>query len=130
MLKSVAGIAGVAALVLVGGARPAHAMTDDVVVTARVPVAFQVAGRTMPAGNYQVGTVEANDLSLLEIQNADAHGPDALFLTTPQGVHSRIGQAELVFDRDGGQNVLQAIRVPGDTGDALPVAATEAPCRK
>jgi hypothetical protein len=125
MLKSIAGIAAAAALLLVAGAHPARAMTDDIVIKAHVPFAFEVDGRTMPAGSYEVRAVGINDLSLLKIQSADGHGPAGLFLTTPLGRDAKAGSAEMVFDRVDGQRFLRAIRLPGERAEAVPLDPAE-----
>jgi hypothetical protein len=125
MLRSVAGIAAGAALLLATGARPALAMNDNVVIKAHVPFAFEVDGQSMPAGNYVVSPVGVDEWSVMEIQNADGHGPAGVFLTVPRGVQPRGGHAKMVFDRVDGQMFLRSIRLPGQTGEALPVDRAE-----
>jgi hypothetical protein len=125
MLKNVAGIAAAAVLLLVAGAHPARAMTDDIVIKAHVPFAFEVDGSTMPAGNYEVRPVGINEPSLLKIQSTDGHGAAGLFLTTPQSEEASSGPAEMVFDRVDGQRFLRAIRLPGERAEAVPLDPAE-----
>lgn len=121
MLRSIVAIAGTALLLGVS-ARPARAMTDNLVLKAHVPFAFSVEGTSMPSGDYVLKPLDAN--GLIEIRSADLSGPAAVFLTIPAASGS-IEHAKLQFDDLGKQKFLRAILLPGQRGAELPVATAE-----
>jgi hypothetical protein len=129
MLKSLAGIVAGTALLLAAGAHPARAMTDTVVIKAHIPFAFQVEGQKMPAGDYVLTPAGINELSLLKVENVEG-GSTALFLTLPQAIATSSGHAEMVFDHIGNQRFLRSIRLPGKTGEDIPVVRAEVHARE
>jgi hypothetical protein len=123
MLRSIVALAGT--VLLVGAsARSAQAMTDDEVVKAHVPFAFQVEGTHLPAGDYVLKPLDINTPGAIEIRSVTASGPAAAFLTVPEDSGSAT-QPRLLFDDVGNQHFLRGILVPGQTGAEVPVPDAE-----
>jgi len=118
MSRNTIAVAGFALLLGAAAARPASAMTDDDVVKAHVPFAFRVSGERMPAGDYEIRSLDTLH-GVIEIRRAGG-GPAAVSLTTPKGLRS-IKKARLVFDRVGNQRFLRAVLLPGEGGVEIPV---------
>jgi hypothetical protein len=124
MSRSLAGIAAGAVLLVAAGARPARAMTDNVLVKAHLPFAFQVGEQQMPAGNYVISSLGITEPSLIEVRRTGAAGPAAIFLTVPEG-SGTVRHARMVFDTVGKRKYLRAILIPGQPGAQFPVARAE-----
>ncbi len=122
MSRSTVAIAGFALLLGAAAARPARAMTDQDRVKAHVPFAFQVSGERMPAGDYEIRSLDTLP-GVIEVQRMGG-GSAAVSLTTPEGLRS-IRKAQLVFDRVGNQRFLRAIHLPGEGGAEIPVVGAE-----
>jgi hypothetical protein len=125
MLRSVIGVAAGAALVFAVGARPAQAMSENVQLKAHIPFAFEVEGRTMPAGNYEIKSAGSYESNVIEIRSLDGHGPDDFFLTVPRKTPADLQRSEMVFDRIGTQRFLRSVLVPGETGVSVPADRVE-----
>jgi hypothetical protein len=104
MLKMAVAAVGGALLLGAGTARPASAMTDDVVVR------FKAMGVNQPG--------------LLEIRSSRRDGPAAIVLATPQG-GGELTQAQLLFDDVGSDKFLRAIVLPDREGAQLPASRAE-----
>jgi hypothetical protein len=124
MSRSLVGIAAGAVLLVAAGARPARAMTDNVLVKAHLPFAFQVGDQLMPAGNYVISSLGITEPSLIEVRRTGAVGPVAVFLTVPEG-SGAVTHARMVFDTIGTRKFLRAVLVPGQPGAQFPVARAE-----
>jgi len=125
MLRYVVAIAAGAALALAVGTRPAEAMSEGVVVEAHVPFAFQVNGRTLPAGDYHVKSIGIYERNVLEIASTDPNGPSEFVIALPQDSSRDLHHAEMIFDEVGAQHFLRAIEVPGVKGARLNTAPAE-----
>ena len=86
-------------------AAPVSAQT--VTLSASVPFDFVVGGRTMPAGDYVLGTL--GDLGLLRVQNAAAGITPAFTMTNAVTGPLDGGKAFLTFHRYGGDYFLAEI---------------------
>jgi len=82
-----------AAFIVVGGA--ASALADELIVV-KVPFAFIVGDRQMPAGDYMI-TEATNDSSVLWISSRD--GGQAVCVLTIPADHDQTTRASLVFDK-------------------------------
>ena len=124
MLKMAGAVAGGVLLLGAGVTRSACAMTDNVVVKAHVPFAFEVLGERMPAGDYEVKMLDVNQPGLLEIRSVRGDGPAALVITTPKDAVAIPG-AEMRFDDVGRDKFLRTILLPDREGAQLPVSQAE-----
>jgi hypothetical protein len=89
------------------GAPLAHAQD---VTKAHVPFAFQVGGRTLPAGVYQVHA-DSTDTSLIQIVSED--GRHSVFAVVRSGdSYSRSSRCSFEFHKIGDQYFLTAIDDP------------------
>ena len=120
-MKKMLGCLSMAVLAVVLAA-PVSAQT--VTLSASVPFDFVVGGRTMPAGDYVLGTL--GDFGILRVQNAVA-GITPAFTTTSAGNGSLDGdKAFLTFHRYGTDYFLAEIW-DGSTaaGRSVPISRTE-----
>jgi len=124
MLRSIVAIAGATLLLGATAARPAHAMTDNELVKAHVPFAFQVQGRQMPAGDYELKPLDVTHPEVIEIRRTHSGDSPVVVLALPKDSGS-ISHAQMVFDDVGRQKFLRAILLPGEKGFELPVASAE-----
>jgi len=124
MLRSIVTIAGGVLLLGVVASRPAPCMTEDEVVEAHVPFAFQVRGTSLPAGDYEIKLTGTYEPGVVEIRGRDVSGPTVFVLTNPKE-SGPIHHAELVFDDVGNQKFLRAVQLPGENGVELLVDHTE-----
>jgi hypothetical protein len=103
-MKNVSGCLSMVALAVVLAA-PVSAQT--VTLKASVPFDFVVAGRTMPAGDYMVGT--SGDIGILEVRSLAKGGEPVLATTNAADGPSDRGRAFLTFNRYGGDYFLAGI---------------------
>lgn len=75
-------------------------------VVAKVPFAFSVQGKTLPAGTYTVRRLNDQNADFLVLRNAE--GGEALPILT--GLNGHAAGAGLVFHRYGDEYFLSAIR--------------------
>ncbi len=90
-------------------------------ITANVPFAFTVAGRSLPAGQYSftVDIAEEN----VKVTGA-AKGPNVLAPVLTQmasGIHTTATDAHVVFDKIGETYILSEVWYPGIDGVMLNV---------
>jgi len=114
-------LVGVLALLLAGGS----AYAQSVRVTANVPFDFIVNGKTMPAGQYYISTVDAADASALLIRSPQ---PKSNLMVLSQSVQSLKASADtkLVFHQYGTRYFLSEIWVHGEqSGRQLQKASRE-----
>ncbi len=98
---------GVAAL---AGVRPAAALSTRMDV--HVPFAFHVGQASLPAGEYLIEPNSAVNPSVLLIRSIDGRHA-ALILARP-GESPLPTKDELIFDRSGSQETLQAVSFTGE----------------
>jgi len=120
-MKKMLGCLSMAALAVVLAA-PVSAQT--VIVSASVPFDFVVGGRTMPAGDYELGTL--GDIGLLRVQNAAPDITPAFTMTNAAAGPLESGKVFLTFHRYGGDYFLAEIW-DGSTaaGRSVPMSRTE-----
>ena len=120
-MKKMLGCLSMAALAVVLAA-PVSAQT--VTLRASVPFDFVVGGRTMPAGDYELGTL--GDIGLLRVQNAVAGIKPAFTMTNATAGPLDGGKVFLTFHRYGGDYFLAEIW-DGSTaaGRSVPMSRTE-----
>src|ERR1700752_241450 len=109
-------------LLTVGGGVVANAQVDTVPqIEVNVPFAFVVGDTTLPAGKYEIRTIDDTADDVLEIRGAK-NRTSVVFdtsdtLTRGQQIESK---TELVFDKVDGQYFLSQIWVAGSsTGNEL-----------
>jgi len=109
-------------LLTVGGGVVANAQVDTVPqIEVNVPFAFVVGDTTLPAGKYEIRTIDDTANDVLEIRGAK-NRTSVVFdtsdtLTRGQQIESK---TELVFDKVDGQYFLSQIWVAGSsTGNEL-----------
>lgn len=117
LMPNISWIVITTAAIAVGGASTARA---DERIVAKVPFAFIVGDRQLPAGDYVVK--EAIDGSgVLGIANADGRHL-ALTMTIPSSTNTREGQPELVFEKF--ENHYFLARVAPQDGDEREIVLT------
>ena len=107
-------------LLTVGGGIVANAQVDTQIV-ANVPFAFVVGDTTLPAGGYQIKTVDDADGNVLEIRSANSR-TTVVFNTVQTEIRDdqTVSKTELVFNKVEGQYFLSQIWVAGtSSGDEL-----------
>ena len=96
-----------------------HAQLPGTTLRATIPFDFNVRGKTLPAGRYEIRRF-GNELDGLIIANInDKHGK-AMFETEPVEAKRRSSRSELVFHRYGDSYFLSEVFAGGeDTGREL-----------
>jgi hypothetical protein len=83
---------------------------DEPAVTFSIPFAFSTAGRTIPAGTYQLNLVEGQHLmSILNVKTGDMQ----VFSVFPDQQKSIESHGRLIFNRCGDRNELAEFHIPG-----------------
>ncbi len=120
MLRALSAAAlGLAAL----SASPALAL-DQETLSVHVPFAFNVAEKTLPAGDYTVRSLSDGQPPVVEIRSTDGRYA-ALALTLNASPGARGTKPELVFDKYGTKDFLHAVRLPEETGVVLEPSPAE-----
>lgn len=92
-------------------------------VQARIPFAFEVSNRTLPAGEYVVETGPVP--GLIKLDCADCHTRIFVGTNAVRSSHT-MGEAKLVFQRYGDRYFLRQIWTVGtDTGREVPMSKAE-----
>ena len=110
-------------LVSMAAGAPASAKSVDA-MKAQVPFDFHVGNTVVPAGEYTIRTLNADEAAL---RISDGRHSASINTNTAQG---RAGGARLVFRRYGDQYFLAAVWGAGEAGRALPVSKRERSLRK
>ncbi len=118
---SVAVLPVVAALSLLMGASMVFAGETLLVRDADVPYAFLAAGKTMPAGHYEVLVSDDANANYLVLKDK-ATGKSTVVQYTTRSASRRDGQDVVVFDVEGGQHLLSEIHLANADGYLLPAA--------
>ncbi len=112
--KNIGGqLLGIAALIALSGISAAYGAD---LVRAEIPFAFQVAGKTLPPGEYEFQIDRSKDM--VEVLGANK-GPGALeniITTLAVPAHSNSEDAHIVFDRVGNTYILSEIWRPNAEG--------------
>jgi len=115
-------------LLMVGGGVVATAQVDTISqIQANVPFAFAVGDTKLPAGKYEIKTLDDNSSNVLELRSADGH-TSVVFdtqdaLTRGEQIPSK---TELVFNKVGDQYFLYQIWVAGSAaGNEVPKSRME-----
>ena len=99
-------LTAIALFVAAGFVTAGSALAQDHKVTATVPFHFTVEGRTLPAGNYTIGS-DANSPRLLTIADRK-DGVAVMAITIPDSSYG--ADNKLVFHRYGNQYFLSEVR--------------------
>jgi hypothetical protein len=109
-------------LLTVGGGVVANAQVDSVPqIEVNVPFAFVVGDTSLPAGKYQIKTLDDTANDVLEIRSADSRTAVIFNTADAQTRRDQIeSKTELIFDKVQGQYFLSQIWVAGtSTGNEL-----------
>ena len=109
-------------LLVVGGGVVANAQIDSVPqIEANVPFAFTVGDTRLPAGKYEIRTLDDNEPTVLEISSVDGHTSVAFDTENATTRDDRLAsKTELVFDKVGDHYFLYQVWVSGsESGSEL-----------
>ncbi len=88
--------------------------------SANIPFEFSVAGKAMPAGNYEIS--KPSQFTIL-VQNRDNH--EAAIATTISAEEVARGEGRLVFHKYGDTYFLNEVWSAGGAGKQLPTSKLE-----
>ncbi len=97
----------------------ASAQTSTDVVTAQVPFAFIVGGKTLPAGTYQFRA--SNNFNQIDVASVDGKNAALSIVNTRLSPRSKT-EALVVFDVAGNDHYLAEVYIPGMDGFQVPCA--------
>jgi hypothetical protein len=108
-------------LLLVAGA----AIAQTVHVRANIPFNFAVGSKTLPAGTYDVGTIDGRDSKMLLLQGRDGNSSMIVGSNAAENLKPA-DKTKLVFNQYGSRYFLSEIWVNGATrGRQLPKTSRE-----
>jgi len=90
----------------------AHAQLTGAPIRINIPFDFNIRGKTLPAGDYEVKRIN-DEVESLEISNVKHSHDHAMFETEPVDARKAPRHAELVFHRYGDEYFLSEIWTPG-----------------
>ena len=116
-------------LLTVGGGVVANAQIEtDARIQVNVPFAFAVADTTLPAGKYEIRTLDENVPNVLEIRTPNGR-TTVVFETEDaqtRGGDQRASKTEVAFDKVGDRYFLSQVWLAGSaSGNALPKSRME-----
>jgi hypothetical protein len=115
-LRILLALGGVAAL----GAAAKAQEADHIVV--KVPYAFVVSGKTLPAGTYELTRASKSDTRALVLADFEDHASSIVLATTIENNYA--AKPELTFEQIGGQIFLSQIQT-ADHLFTIPVSRAE-----
>jgi hypothetical protein len=86
-------------------------------VTAKIPFAFMVEGRTLPAGPYEFQLM-GEDLTTMKVVDTQTGHGVMVPIIAPDGLQSNVN-AEVVFEKTGKTPYLSQVYIPGMDGYLL-----------
>jgi hypothetical protein len=90
-----------------------------------IPFAFNVGGKTLPAGEYRVQPYRRDTDKVWLIQSVE-HRTGIYVMTAPLQANAVREEGQLIFNRYGDQYFLSKVWTPGtNTGFELPVSRQE-----
>ena len=108
-------------LLLVAGS----AIAQTVHVRANIPFNFAVGSKTLPAGTYDVGTIDGRDSKMLLLQGRDGNSSMIVGSNAAENFKAA-DKTKLVFNQYGSRYFLSEIWVNGATrGRQLPKTSRE-----
>jgi hypothetical protein len=108
-------------LLLVAGS----AIAQTVHVRANIPFNFAVGSKTLPAGTYDVGTIDGRDSKMLLLQGRDGNSSMIVGSNAAENLKPA-DKTKLVFNQYGSRYFLSEIWVNGATrGRQLPKTSRE-----
>src|SRR5258705_6547634 len=104
-------------LLAVGGGVVANAQVDSVSqLEANVPFAFTVGDTRLPAGKYNIRTLDENTPSVLEISSVDGRTSVAFDTENATTRSDKVAKTtELIFDKVGDRYFLSQVWVSGSS---------------
>jgi hypothetical protein len=116
-------IIGTGVLLMLAGAGLSLATTNEV-VKAKVPFAFKVMDREMPAGDYELFVVDSSEPGAWVVRSTDGRHEE-IAVTEPVESQKPAAATELVFDVMGREHFLRKIYFEGEE-NGLEIAVTSA----
>ena len=102
-----------------------YAQLSGAPIRINIPFDFNIRGKTLPAGHYEIQRIN-DEVDSLEISNVRKNHEHAMFETDQEVARKTPNHAELVFHRYGDKYFLSEIWTPGTvTGRELPVSQQE-----
>lgn len=99
--------------VLILATAAVQAQLPGTVIRASIPFDFEVHGRTLPAGRYEISRISDEPMGLM-IRNIDHMRNEALFETEPVYENYRSSKNEIVFKRYGDTYFLSEVESAGE----------------
>jgi hypothetical protein len=125
MRKKVLSAALSGALLAVATAATAYAQMPGTAVRATIPFDFQIRGKILPAGDYEIRRLTDEQGELVVSSVNDKH-ERAIIETLPVETNGRYSKAHIVFHRYGETYFLSEIFAGGlQSGRELPVSRQE-----
>ncbi len=115
-LRILLALIGIAGLGTVAKAQEA----DHIVV--KIPYAFVVSGKTLPAGTYELTRASKSDTRALVLADFEDHASSIILATTIE--NNYVAKPELTFEQIGGQIFLSQIQT-ADHLFTIPVTRAE-----
>ena len=128
MMKNLGKLFLALCVLTVGGGVVANAQVDTVPqIEVNVPFAFVVGDTSLPAGKYEIRTIDDQANDVLEIRSANSRTAVVFDTSDTQTRGDQIeSKTQLVFDKVGSQYFLNQIWVAGSsTGNELAKARME-----
>ena len=119
MKLSLRGLMAIVVAAVIASAAAASAQTTD--STTNVPFAFIVGNKTLPRDVYRISRLPGH----LDVVQISGLRGGAIVMSQPDGPDRNDPSPRLVFHRYGDSYFLREIRMPGNTGLALPATRLE-----
>jgi hypothetical protein len=103
----------------------ASARADQKLFDTKVPFTFTTGSTQLPAGQYELLSVDPAASNDVIIKNVDT-GQAVVVESVTRLAEKDGGQSDVVFDNLGGRHILSEIRPVGIEGYLLPAAGTSA----
>jgi len=121
MKRQAVSLVSLLSLLLVAGS----AVAQTVHVRANIPFNFAVGNKTLPAGTYDVGTIDGRDNKMLLLQGREGNSSMIVGSNAAENVKPA-DKTKLVFNQYGSRYFLSEIWVNGATrGRQLPKTSRE-----
>jgi hypothetical protein len=113
VMKKFFGVLGMGCFLTLLVVGSAQAQDPGTALRASIPFDFNVGGRTLPAGKYEIRRVNDEPVGLV-IQNVDHRHKEAMFPTEPVDAHKIPSQNLLIFHRYGDSYFLSEVLTAGE----------------
>jgi hypothetical protein len=119
-MKKVLGVTAMGCLLSLLLVVGAHAQDPGSAIRISIPFDFNVEGRALPAGNYEIRRI-GDEPTMLIIQNVGHRRDEAMFQTEPLDARRIPSHSMLVFHRygDNGYYLSEVMTAGEETGEEL-----------